>query len=240
MSAENPRGKGSADGSTDAEVKDSLVPCPTCGERFKGESGVKIHHNKIHGESIAGVEVDCDWCGDKLVRKPYRLEKFDNQFCDKNCKAEYMDEHTEGENGPRWKGGKVDRECEICGETFRTRPTRDTRFCSRKCHGKFTSKNQSGEDHPNWNGGKTNYYGPNWKKQRRKARKRDQYCCQVCGRDERDLGRIPSCHHITKLRYFQEKYDEPEWYQRGNRLDNLMLLCEQHHKEWEGIPLRPQ
>jgi 5-methylcytosine-specific restriction endonuclease McrA len=46
-------------------------------------------------------------------------------------------------------------------------------------------------------------------------------------------------HHIRPLRVFKEEYDEPEWYELANDLDNLVSLCASCHHKWEGIPLRP-
>ena len=319
MSAENPRGKGSAESSTDATNKD-LSECPTCGrDDFSERQHMKIHHKRIHGESLAHT-IDCEWCGVEFKRCKAVAEQNDHNFCGDDCRGEWLSETNTGEDSHSWvgydtttckncgntfehkphmdpvfcdmrcrddykrdhgdecnfwKGGKVALECDRCGDVFETYPSRlgrkkycskeclnafveidcdwcgDTfevkqsrkdraRFCSRDCFGEHRSALPP-EDQPNWRGGHDEYdYGPNWYPQRRKARKRDHYSCQVCGRDERQLGKIPSCHHITKLRHYRDNYDAPEWYERGNRLDNLILLCEEHHKEWEGIPLRPQ
>jgi len=135
----------------------------------------------------------------------------------------------------------VELECEWCGSCFSVNKSRrDTaRCCSQDCWAKLRATFPQ-EQQPAYKGADKDYdYGPNWYPQRRKARKRDHYSCQICGRDERQLGKIPSCHHITKLRHYRKEYDAPEWYERGNRLENLILLCEDHHKKWEGIPLRP-
>ena len=238
MSAEYPRGKGSADGSTDAADKE--FSCPTCDrDDFKSQSGVKIHHSKIHNESIAGVEVSCAWCDKTLRRRKYRVEGNDNQFCDESCQGQYYQNCMKPSEAPRWEGGKEMRDCEICGKGFETHPGRETRFCSRKCHGKFISKTQSGEGHPNWKGGKVNYYGENWQQQRDKARKRDDGECQICSVTEEELDRELDVHHITPVRIFKDNYGEM-WWKKANKLDNLICVCQSCHQKWEGIPLRPQ
>lgn len=239
MSAENPCGKGSAESSNDSRV-DNSAECPTCGNEYKNESAVKIHHAKIHNESIAGVEVDCSWCGETLRRRKYRVEKFDEQFCGEGCQGEYYDEHMEGENSLRWEGGKEERDCQMCGSSFKEWPGRDTKYCSRECHGKGTSQRQSGEGHPNWKGGKVNYYGRNWPQQRKKALQRDQYRCQRCLTGVNELKRQPDVHHIRRIKWFKKNYDAPEWYEKGNELENLVCFCHSCHQKWEGIPLRPQ
>lgn len=81
------------------------------------------------------------------------------------------------------------------------------------------SQRFSGENNGAWRGGDIEYYGADWKKQRRKARERDHYTCQDCGITEDEYGRELSVHHIIPFRQFEN-------YQEANRLDNLITLCE--------------
>jgi len=210
-------------------------PCPTCDSAFPTERGLKLHHTRSHDERLGMEESVCENCGDTFEYDP--TQRKDPLFCEDTCRDAYQT----GENHPNYQGGKVPVECEWCGdvELFNPNKAEDRRFCNGPCYAKWRSHNLTGEDNPYWNGGKVYYYGPNWKRQRRKARKRDQYKCQVCGKDERDLGQIPSTHHKVKIRHFKARYDAPEWYERGNRLGNLVLLCEEHHREWEGMPVQP-
>jgi 5-methylcytosine-specific restriction endonuclease McrA len=55
-----------------------------------------------------------------------------------------------------------------------------------------------------WSGGDISYYGPNWLKQRRLARKRKEL----------------SVHHIIPFRSFNGDWE------RANELPNLICLCE--------------
>ena len=315
MSSESPRQEAS-DGCSGSDKSDS-VECPTCGELYNTKRGMKIHHSKIHNESLA-FTYNCDWCGVEYETRPAVIEENENNFCCDDCYAEWLSKYNSGEDSHCWvgyetttckkcgddfehkpyldrtfcsrncrdnyshgsesnfwKGGKVTLECVECGDSFKVHPSRvgerkrcsnectknsvfleceycNTTFkvpksqeskrkcCSRDCWAKLRSTYPS-EMQPNYRGGVSEYdYGYNWYEQRKKARKRDQYRCQVCGKDERQLGKIPSCHHIVKLRKFKDKYEEPKCYDRGNSLDNLIILCEKHHKKWEGIPLRPE
>jgi len=99
-----------------------------------------------------------------------------------------------------------------------------------------------GENNPSWKGGHERYYGPNWPTQREKARERDGLCCQACGVSEEDHMRETGCelsvHHIKPLRSFKD--NEEIDYDAANQLDNLVTLCRDCHRRWEGIPLRPQ
>jgi len=132
-----------------------------------------------------------------------------------------------------------------------------------KIHGltvRSRSEAESGERHYNWKGGFfPRYYGNNWKSQRKKALKRDGYCCHeckvICGND----GKENSIHHIMPIRHFLELmldcYDFADdinilsvvppdilipdviW-QEANRLDNLVTLCQKHHMKWERKPIQ--
>jgi len=87
------------------------------------------------------------------------------------------------------------------------------------------------EDHYKWNGGWERYYGESWNRQRKRARKRDQYRCQVCHKSESELGRKPDVHHINPTYNFNVE-DEHELM---NDLENLITLCSTcHHKGIEG------
>lgn len=81
-----------------------------------------------------------------------------------------------------------------------------------------------GSRNPWWNGGKVYYYGPNWQRQRSKARKRDNYTCQECGITEIELGQQLAVHHIVKFREFGIKR-----YKEANALTNLVCLCRTCH-----------
>jgi DEAD/DEAH box helicase domain-containing protein len=70
-----------------------------------------------------------------------------------------------------------------------------------------------------------NDYGPNWKRQRERARARDQYCCQVCGLPESK--RTHHVHHKTPFRAFPS-------YEKANQLDNLVTLCPACHQRVEA------
>jgi len=213
----------------------TTTECKTCESEFKHRPyidrvfcDIDCRNDYEHGKESnfwsGGKEtLECAECGNKFQVHSSHVEK--RMHCSKECL-----------NASR------EIKCDWCGDVFEVVKSRQdkARFCSLSCSASLRATLPP-EKQPNWRGGHGGYdYGENWYSQRRKARKRDRYSCQVCGRDERQLGKIPSCHHIMKLRHYRDKYDAPEWYKKGNRLENLMLLCEQHHKDWEGIPLRPQ
>lgn len=202
---------------------------------FRGENHPRWKDNTTTKE--------CAWCDSVCETPTTKIESRDHNrvYCSRECFSRWRSKHIRGENHPLYKDSQV--VCEACGDTFQKRPAKvdahDKHFCSRGCHGEWLAENKVGEEHPRYNGGTVNYYGPNWRAQRRKVRKRDQYRCQECGATERELGQIPSAHHKVKIAHFKDKYDDPEWYQKGNRLENLILLCSSHHSKWEGVPVQP-
>lgn len=59
--------------------------CPTCGEVFNSTRSMKYHHNYTHGESIAGVTIECDYCGSTERRNPAKINDSQNTYCSVEC-----------------------------------------------------------------------------------------------------------------------------------------------------------
>lgn len=99
----------------------------------------------------------------------------------------------------------------------------NSNFCSHDCWYEFIRKDRS--KHPNWKGGYSPFYGPNWEKQKRIARKRDNYTCQKCRKVESPNSPTLHVHHVKPFRLFGI-----ERYQEANDLSNLITLCSHCHK----------
>lgn len=126
--------------------------CPTCGEEFASEGGMKSHHTQAHDESIAGVEFICDACGSAARKKRSHLEH-DHNYCSEECRADGYGDHMNGEANPHWNGGLQALTCEHCGGTFETVPSQveTRRFCSCECAGEANAGH--GAESHFWNGG---------------------------------------------------------------------------------------
>ncbi|MCX8062054.1 MAG: DEAD/DEAH box helicase [Anaerolineales bacterium] len=75
-----------------------------------------------------------------------------------------------------------------------------------------------------------NQYGSDWENQKRLARQRDQYLCQLCGVPEKDRA-----HHVHHKIPFRNFIDPTE----ANRLENLITLCPScHHKVEESVRIQ--
>lgn len=196
--------------------------CQSCGEEFEvkryREDTAKYCSDACRTrDTVAGWNkkqhptLECERCGDDYTVKPY--EKETSRYCSIECK-----------HGPR-----PTVECSNCGRDYEVaRHKKDsTKYCSIDCRDEDFRNRFSGEDSPRWKGGKVHYYGENWIRKRKQTLERDEYQCQHC-RTSEDL----HVHHIRKIR----KFDEPE---DANYLENLVTLCAECHRAWEGIPLRP-
>lgn len=174
------------------------------------------------------IEIECDFCGKKFKKLRGAYNKSNHHFCSQRCFGKWLGKRQSGENHPGYAA--VSTKCDFCGREIKEIPSKIKRnkrhFCDMKCYGKWRSENIVEKSHPLWRGGKIPYYGPNWLRQRRKARARDNYTCQVCGRQED--GHELDVHHIISFREF-----ELEGYKEANHLLNLITLCPPCHKKAE-------
>lgn len=129
--------------------------CPTCGKVFSSNGGMKAHHARKHGESISGLLVVCDWCGDLFRKKRSATERYDNIYCSMACRDKSRSNHYRGEKHHNWKGGKEELTCEYCGEKYRVKSAEASRsrFCGEDCLHKWQSENKYGPNAAAWKGG---------------------------------------------------------------------------------------
>lgn len=73
-------------------------------------------------------------------------------------------------------------------------------------------------------------YGPNWKRQRRKALKRDSYSCQLARLGNCEEYLVIQVHHIFTNRRFGYIPRENEHFRWANHLNNLICLCRRCHR----------
>lgn len=128
-----------------------MPECPTCGDTFDSERGMKSHHTQSHGTSLSKLTLSCDWCGDEFQRQQSLAAKSEKDFCSKGCSAQWTEHEQAPEDAPRWNGGKQTINCEWCSSEIERDPHRvegtENNFCDAKCRGQWFSENQSGEQH---------------------------------------------------------------------------------------------
>jgi len=201
--------------------------CKECGKEFYDPKARRTYcedcytgAGKQNGNwKGAKEQAECEICGSEF--EYYPSDK-NGVYCSE-CVAEAEEflgtPSYAGEEFPR-----TDRECEQCGVVFfvlnTTLQREPCRFCSQDClYDWMSSELYEGEcpDNP---------YRGDWWSVRRDARQRDDCECQICGRDEDDLGRKPDVHHITPIRKFEHPQDAHE-------LDNVITLCPLCHRNVE-------
>lgn len=208
------------------------IQCLSCDREFASEHGMKVHHAKVHGESIAGHLTTCEVCDDRF-RYEKGAEK--GRFCSQSCYSQWLTENSHRDLNPNW-AGRIELTCEKCGSLFEVQPYRkeSAKYCSAECRG--DPPNFAGEDHPLWNGGRPDY-GEGWNDAKKEAvRERDGYECQSCGLSQQEhceqFDRKLDVHHITPAGLVSD----PE---ERNSMENLIALCIPCHHEWERTaPLR--
>lgn len=129
------------------------------------------------------VDLVCEHCGITYRAFPYEARD-GRRFCSTTCKKQHA---------------KVPCTCTTCGKAMRVSPSRLVMrvnvFCSQICRGEWTSTHQRGAAHPMWKGGLTPFsYSREFHQKRRSILERDQYCCQVCGRQRSRM----TVHHIDE------------------------------------------
>jgi len=177
----------------------SEVDCPTCEDSFDNTHGMKIHHSRIHGESIAGELVNCEYCDDSYREKPGRVER--SSYCSKECNNLAKKEVT-GEDHPLYS--RENLTCEQCGNEYSVKQYRidDSRFCSPECRHNWLSS-RVGEDHPLYDGGEHNKYKQrDWRIFSKKYRDWVGEC-ENCGNSERKL----QTHHDEPISMGGHLYD---------------------------------
>lgn len=176
-----------------------------CDREFKNEYGMKIHHSQIHGESIAGIEFECDYCG-KVSRRPQsRLELYEHNFCEgTDCQEKWLSEYNSGENNPCWKDATIKFECSWCGDTnedYRsTVEPFENSFCrDNDCRRQWMSENMCGENHPSWDGGFLDFE------------------CAYCG----NIGQIKRYKfHMYEKHFCRNSDCQGKWISENNRGEN--------------------
>ena len=96
----------------------------------------RIHH--------PAIKKTCLICGKEFKKHVYLIKLNPNRFCSVKCAAIWRGENNRGVNNSSWRGGLIERECEICGKHFKRRGNKG-KFCSMKCWGRHHSKECRGK-----------------------------------------------------------------------------------------------
>ncbi len=178
-------------------------------------TGKKAHNNK-QTESV------CKQCGKITMRPPCLLNR---PFCGVKCMGRWMSGKQRGKAHWNWQGGKLKRNCIVCGKEFEfdkgeLKRSKNSRiFCSQSCKAKYCSIK---ERNPNWKGGiqpehlriRNSKEAKEWK---RAVLERDNHTCQKCEAIE-----SLHIHHLKLFSKFKEdRFD----------IKNGLTLCAKCHYE---------
>lgn len=181
--------------------------------------------NSSFCEQCRFIEKTCKVCGKLFITNRCH----NTETCSNKCGANW-----------RWRNAEQERAnrrppCSNCGKPITRKYIRYGKakatdmYCSVKCMGEGRKGHYTGKNSPSWKGGYDGYYGPLWRKQRAKVRKRDKVC-QCCGKTPKKNGKALDVHHIIPFRKFGiERAKE------AHNLNNLICYCVSCHQiiEWE-------
>jgi len=221
----------------------TTTTCPTCGKVFEYlKSWPRVYCSRAcSGKATVGniahwqpslYTATCEQCGKDFETTPKRTN---GRFCSLRCHGDWLKEHgPKGEEHPKFgvKTGRpkhlpppLTKTCPICGQEFVVKASHFAKrvTCGRECAKHWQVGRYAGEKNGAWKGGYLPYYGPDWRPQRRAARRRDRYTCQRCGITEDQLGRQLDVHHIRRFGDFSDSHE-------ANKVSNLISLCNACHK----------
>ena len=212
--------------------KCTITSCPNCGNDVKSwKNNIHTYCSRECEKSHSYTTSVCPECNTTFEH----LKSSPRIYCSRKCS---------NDNNAKANLGIVELPpmfCEQCGDEITSNKYANKRFCSQKCFGEWQSLNITGEAHPLFKGTRHDYYGPNWRTQRRKARKRDSYKCQCCGKTQKQNGRSLDVHHLIPFRDFGYIAGINNAYIKANALSNLVSLCKSCHKlaEHGKVPIQP-
>lgn len=192
--------------------------CLYCGNKFKAlqceirKGGGKYCSVECRvSAKFSRANCICGQCGKTFSVVGSKVAYGKAKYCSRSCRAVALQK-------------RVQCVCIECGKPFEAKASDvkkgKSKLCSIKCRGLF----QTGAKNHQWRGGSTSsYYGPDWKRQRDLAYKRDGGICQVCHRKARKGEKTFGVHHIVKRKFFA--FDDPT----ANALSNLITLCTDCH-----------
>ena len=164
------------------------------------------------------VDVLCAHCGTSFQVIPSRLKHGRGKYCSPAC------QYAAKRAAPCKK--IVQCICVGCGTAFTRYSSKleqskgAGKYCTRECR----DLHRVGANVPNWFGAPREYRGPNWQRQKRAARARDNHTCQSCGNVGTDV------HHKVPYRLFALG----NW-EAANGLNNLITLCRPCHRTADAL-----
>ena len=180
--------------------------CETCGKTFSVYQARSNARFCSHECLAAKVELHCKYCG-----KPFFVKRSDattRLTCSRSCLAKLK---AQEKRSPRQNQKQSSK--------------------TRKKVSDGLKRYYAGDPSKHWNfhnGPFAQRRGVHsfWQNQRNLARERDNFACCICHKNETELGKQLSVHHIKPFRFFASVNE-------ANRLSNLICLCQSCHMKAE-------
>lgn len=142
-------------------------------------------------------------------------------FCCRKCYTEYQ-KTLKGEKNNHYT--RINCKCDYCGKNIKIIPSKRQTykfsFCNVECRAKFMSNYMLGEKNPLWKGGTTKSKG-NFESVKKQYFNKINFCA-ICGTTLNI-----HIHHIIPYRLSHD-----------NGVDNLIPLCNKHHKMIEDLTFK--
>lgn len=106
-----------------------------CNQEFTTEQGMKCHHTKTHGVSLAYTEQECVVCGETYTCQNSQAKN--RSTCSMECKGKRRSDKWTGED--HWNYNKEVVICDNCGDDIEvSQHEKDSRrFCNKDCRKDF-------------------------------------------------------------------------------------------------------
>ena len=184
--------------------------------RFKNREKIRQQRNKYYGQKIPSRQ-KCNTCNCFLDKLGNCNNNHNRNTCEK-CGSFLNKNNKCTRNHSLMIYQRIyKRNCDYCGKYYEGR---GGQYCSSKCVSRVISPFVKGEKHPFWNNGSSfEPYGIEFNDELKfKIRARDNFTCQECKYDEKQLEYKLSIHHI-------------DYNKQNNNSNNLISLCKNCHAQ---------
>lgn len=184
---------------------------------------VDINSIKPYKKNPRKVERICKNCGANFLVYKSLLNKSNSSgnFCCRKCYNIYQKTLTGDKNN---NYSRVKKKCQNCGKDIEVTLSKTkyykNNFCSKKCKYEYHHNYIEGEKNCNWLGGNKNYRG-NFETIKKQYFNDKNKFCALCGSKENI-----HIHHIVPYRFTND-----------NKINNLIPLCNKHHKMIESLTI---